>query len=104
MNDTSKFEEVIVNKKTQPIIAKKCSIAYFIWKYFQGYDDKLIQKLVPSGSASGKIYGLVKVHEKDNKLRPVVSMVGTPEYKLAKFLDKIIKPYIPNNYMFGINY
>ena len=26
-------------------------------------------------------------------------MVGTPEYELAIFLDPIIKPYIPNNYM-----
>ena len=28
-------------------------------------------------------------------------MVGTPEYELAKFLDKIIKPFIPNNFMLG---
>ena len=52
-----------------------------------------------SGSAPGKIYGSVKVLKKDNSVRPVVSMVGTPEYELAKFLDKMIKPYIPNNYM-----
>ena len=54
---------------------------------------------MPCGSAPEKIYGLVKVHKKDNPLRPVASMVGTPEYELAKFLDKIIKPYNPNNFM-----
>ena len=26
-------------------------------------------------------------------------MVGTPEYELAKFHDKIIKPYLPNTFM-----
>ena len=26
-------------------------------------------------------------------------MIGTPEYKLAKFLDTNIKPYIPNKYV-----
>ena len=26
-------------------------------------------------------------------------MIGTLDYELAKFLDKIIKPYIPNNFM-----
>ena len=26
-------------------------------------------------------------------------MIGTPEYKLAKFLDTIMKPYIPNTYL-----
>ena len=39
--------------------------------------------LIPSGSKHGKLYGLVKVHNNDTPLRPVVSMVGTPEYKLA---------------------
>ena len=32
-------------------------------------------------------------------MRPVVSMVGTPEYHLAKFLDDYIKPNFPNDYM-----
>ena len=52
-----------------------------------------------SGNVPGKISSLVKVHKKDNPLRPVVFMVGTPEYALAKFLDKIIKLYIPYNFM-----
>ena len=26
-------------------------------------------------------------------------MIGAPEYNLAKFLDSIIKPYIPGTYM-----
>ena len=26
-------------------------------------------------------------------------MIGTPEYKLAKFLDTIIKSYIPNKHL-----
>ena len=59
---------------------------------------------MPSGSAPGKIYGLVKVYKKYNPLRPAVSMVGTPEYELAKFLDKIIKSYIPNNFMLESTY
>ena len=41
------------------------------------------------------MYGLVKVHKDNNPVRPVVSMIGTPEYQLAKFLDVIIKPYVP---------
>ena len=54
---------------------------------------------MPSGSAPGKIYGSVKVLKKDNSVRLVDSMVGTPEYELAKFLDKMIKLYIPKKYM-----
>ena len=29
----------------------------------------------------------------------MVYMIGTPEYKLAKFLDSIIKLYIPDSYI-----
>ena len=47
LNDKSKFEEIIVNKRTHQIIAKERSIAYYIRKYFKGYDEKLIRNLVP---------------------------------------------------------
>ena len=29
----------------------------------------------------------------------MVSMVGTPKYKLAKYLDNVIKPHIPDAYL-----
>ena len=32
-------------------------------------------------------------------LRPVVSMVGTPEHQLAKFLGNIMKRHIPDTYL-----
>ena len=40
-----------------------------------------------------------KVHKENIPLRPVCSMIDTPECCLAKFLDQIIKPYIPNQHM-----
>ena len=42
---------------------------------------------------------LCKVHKQGHPLRPVVSMVGTSAYGLAKYLDKVIKPFIPSTYM-----
>ena len=52
-----------------------------------------------SGSQPGKLYGIAKVHKTNVPLRPVVSMVGTPEYKLAKYLESLIKPHIPDTYL-----
>ena len=49
------------------------------------------------------MYGLIKVHKNNNPARPVISMIGTPEYQLAKFLDSIIKNYIPDSYMLHSN-
>ena len=45
------------------------------------------------------MYGFIKIHKNNNRARPVTSMIGTPEYQLAKFLDSIIKNYIPDSYM-----
>ena len=55
--------------------------------------------LVPSGIQSGKMYGLANVHEEGRPLRPVVSMIKTAEYNLAKYLVKIINYVLPTTYM-----
>ena len=55
--------------------------------------------LVPSGSQPGKICGLAKVHKENTPLRPVVSMIRTAEYNLAKYILKIINDAMPTTYM-----
>ena len=42
---------------------------------------------------------MCKVHKEGYPMRPVVSMIGTAEYQLAKYLDDWIKPHIPSTYM-----
>ena len=37
------------------------------------------------------------MHQKGNPARPVISIINTPEHKLPKFLDFIIKPHVPNS-------
>ena len=50
------------------------------------------------GSVPGKLYGMAKVHKDGCPLQPVNSMIGTAEYPLAKWLDQIIKPYLPDQF------
>ena len=56
--------------------------------------------LNPSGSRPGIIYTLAKVHiiVRDDlpSFRPIFSAIGTPTYKLAKFLDAILEPVTTN--------
>ena len=99
VNDQTKFMQIPIDKKQHPIKTKEKSIEYYIRKYFKNYGKETINELIPSGSNPGKLYGLIKTHKPNNPCRPVVSMIGTPEYKLAKFLDSIIKPHIPNTYL-----
>ena len=63
----------------------------------KNYDSGVIPKLIPSGSKSGRIYGLVKVYKNNHPLRPIISMIDSPEYELAKFMDSLIKQLISNN-------
>ena len=99
--DSTKFIEINDKEesKSHLLIAREQSIRCHIQKYLNPYGNDIIQHLLPTGSTPGKLYGLRKVHKEDNPARPVISMVGSPEYKLAKFLDTIIKPYILDKYM-----
>ena len=96
--DKSKFEEINQDlSENHPIIQKEKSISHYIRKYFKKVTN--YQELIPSGSQPGKLYGIAKVHKTNVPLRPVVPTVGTPEYKLAKYLDNLIKPHIPDTYL-----
>ena len=86
------------------MIAREQLIRYHFRKYLKPYGNEIIQRLLPTGSTPGKLYGLIKVHKEDNPARPVTSMVGSPEYKLAKFMDTIIKPYISDKHMLRSSY
>ena len=97
MNDRTKFVELQIDSNKHPLIAKENSLAYYIRKYLKPVEG--YAKLIPSGSSPGKLYGMAKVHKANVPLRPVVSMIGTPQYELSKFLDNFIKPHIPDRYL-----
>ena len=55
-----------------------------------------------SGSRPGIMYGLANVHKivTDSlpSFRPILSVIGTPTYKLAKFLVPMLEPLTTNEY------
>ena len=46
----------------------------------------------PTGSQRPKLYGLPKTHKPNCPLRPILSMIGSPQHKLAKYLTSILTP------------
>ena len=113
IGDTTKFCLVEqVDSKNHPIIKQELSIQNSVRKHVSPLIDDEVHdvpwkitsqeyksKLYPTGSQPGKLYGTAKVHKPGNPLRPVVSMVGTASYGLAQYLDRIIKPHIPDTYL-----
>ena len=69
------------------------------WYFAAIVDNKTKFRTTPKSSVPGKLNGLAKVHKKNCPLRPVNSMIGTPEFELAKLVDSTIKPFIPSKFM-----
>ncbi|MEC8569013.1 MAG: reverse transcriptase domain-containing protein, partial [Pseudomonadota bacterium] len=46
----------------------------------------------PTGSQRPKLYGLPKTHKPNCPLRPILSMIDSPQHKLAKYLTSLLKP------------
>ena len=59
-------------------------------------DDATFQKILPSGSSPGVLYGLPKVHKSGCPFRPIVSSVNTYNYNLASYLVRILQPVSTN--------
>ena len=99
--DKSKFQEVPVSPNlAHPVIRNENSVKSYLRKNVKEYISKDdFDFIQTSGSQPGKLYGLCKAHKPDFPFRPVVSMINTTEYNLAKYLDKIIKPHINSDYM-----
>lgn len=55
------------------------------------FSPRLQRSLNVSNPIIAKLYGLPKIHKPGNKMRPIVSNVNTPCYKMAKWLVKEIK-------------
>ena len=54
-------------------------------------EDTIYKKMYPTGVSSPKLYGLPKIHKKNNLLRLIVSSRGSVTYGVAKKLAKILK-------------
>ena len=99
VGDTSKFMEKTNTRKNarHPLYRRQEIVRDEVKAHLQKHlTANQLFRLQPSGCAVGKLYGTCKVHKKDHPIRPIVSMVNTPEYELAKYLDRIIKPYLPS--------
>ena len=46
----------------------------------------------PTGSQRPRMYGLPKTHKKDVPLRPILSMTGSAQHQLAKYLSSLLEP------------
>ena len=64
--------------------------------------EKEKKDFYPSGSEPGVLYGFVKIHKALEhgipSFWPILSAIGTPTYKIARFCDQLLKPLTNNEY------
>ena len=83
---------------------KKKVLTIFFKKLYtsNNISEETGRSLKPVGTRLGIMYGLCKVHKDiDNypSLRPLLSAINTPTYKLAKFLVPLLKSLTTNKYV-----
>ena len=93
LKDSSKFKNIPVapDKDLNYIINSEKRVS-----------EQTYNKLGPVGSKPGTLYGSPKVHKPlKNGLppcRPILSVIGTPTYKLAKFLVPLLSDITQNEF------
>ena len=100
-------------KKVQSHVPSKKELTEFREGQLQRYllslkkknviSDDVYQMVYPVGSVPARLYGLPKMHklrESGQKppFRPILSSVGSYNYNLAKFLNTLLCPCIPNQF------
>ena len=63
-----------------------------VWLRKNYINTENYNRIRPVGSQRPKLYGLPKVHKEGCPLRPILSILGLPQHKLAKFLIDVLAP------------
>ena len=59
------------------------------------YNDLTQYKAIrPTGSQRPRMHGLLKTHKKDVPLRPILSMTGSAQHELSKWLTCLLQPVL----------
>ena len=93
LSDTTKFERLTVDP-TDKLKAKANTVV----KAANAVEGEIHFSKISGDYSPGYAYGNVKMHKKDKPLRPIISQVTTPTYKLAKRLNELLSPYVPAKY------
>ena len=93
LSDSSKFKMI----QKDPTSSLKTKLNKIIEALNSVQGDLKLSKIVGE-FAPGYIYGNIKIHKDNNPLRPIISQCPTITYNLAKTINKIISPFMPNTY------
>ena len=106
LNDNSRFSKLGIpnGKEINHIVnlEKKITSELRLLKDKETIDKSTYKIIKPVGSRQGILYRLGKIHKETRNgiapLCPILSAIGTPTYKLAKFLMTFLTPTTPDEF------
>ena len=93
LSDQSKFKKINKN----PIEEIKRDLNEAI-REINNAPGNIRLPLIKGDFEPGYIYGNIKTHKNGNPIRPIISQIPTPTYKIAKRLNTLLTPYVPDKY------
>ena len=96
IRDTSKFEYIGPVETKDKTYKREQELIDFLQTLVQNKEISLAtyKNIRPVGSQRPRLYGLPKTHKPDVPLRPILSMISSPQHKLAKYLNVLLQPVI----------
>ena len=112
VSDTTKFEQINIEEDKQlNFLLKSEKKVIDLIKRLENegkISEKEYELIYSRGSRPGILYGSPKVHKPviNNcpKFCPILSTIGTPTYKLAKFLVPILSPLTSNEFSVHVSH
>ena len=94
INDFSKFKRLGWVDKFDNSVRLENNIVKFLKHLVKEINQDTFGFVKPVGSITPRIYGLPKLHKKAVRLRPILSMIYSPQHKISKFLNCLLQPVL----------
>ena len=96
LDDRSKFECVGPVGTHDSTVKNENNITKKLRKFVSDglISRNLYVKLLPTGSSRPRMYGLPKTHKPTTPLRPILSMIGSAQHKIAQWLTEVLEPVL----------
>ena len=94
LSDTSKFKFLGPVSEFDKTEKNEAKLQRHLLKLVKADElpQNVYQVIRPTGSQRPRMYGLPKIHKQNAPCRPILSMIGSAQHELAKFLAALLQP------------
>ena len=98
INDNSKFKYLGPVKEFDKTLKIEKEICFVLKDLLNKKEISLVifDLVKPIGSVRPRLYGLPKIHKPDVPLRPILSMIKSPQHKITRLLNFLLEPVLQN--------